>query len=233
MRKLCLAVIEFRNVQKIYPPDQVALKQVSLKFNEGEFVFIAGASGAGKSTLLKLILGAERASEGELLVLGENFRHLSSRKRALTRRDIGVVFQDYKLLTQRTVIENVAMGLEIRGVARSERTRLSRELLRAMKLEDRAGAFPRMLSGGEQQRVAIARALIHKPRLILADEPTGNLDVHMTRVVFDLLLQANRAGVTVIVASHNLSIIEELGMRTIVLDRGKIIGDFERSRGAA
>ncbi len=226
-------MIEFRNVQKIYPPDQVALKQVTLKFSEGEFVFIAGASGAGKSTLLKLILGAERVSEGELLVLGENSRNLSPGKRALARRDIGVVFQDYKLLSQWTVIENVAMALEIRGVARAARTRLSREILRAMKLEDRANAFPRMLSGGEQQRVAIARALIHKPRLILADEPTGNLDVHMTRVVFDLVLQANRAGVTVIVASHNLSIIEELGMRTVVLDRGKIIGDFERSRGAA
>lgn len=233
MPKLSLAVIEFRNVQKIYPPDQVALRQVSLKFDEGEFVFVAGASGAGKSTLLKLILGAERVSEGELLVLGQNFRHISPGKRSLIRRDIGVVFQDYKLLSQRTVIENVAMGLEIRGVSKRERARLSLELLGAMRLDDRADAFPRMLSGGEQQRVAIARALIHKPRLILADEPTGNLDVHMTRVVFDLLLQAHRTGVTVIVASHNLSIIEELGMRTIVLDRGKIIGDFERSRSAA
>ena len=223
-------MIELRNVQKMYPPDQVALRQVSLSINEGDFVFIAGASGAGKSTLIKLLLRAEKISEGELQVFGQTLNKLSSRKIALLRREIGVVFQDYKLLSRRTVEENVALGLEIRGIPRNRRHRLAVEMLRAMKLEDRAMAFPEMLSGGEQQRVAIARALIHKPRLILADEPTGNLDVHMTKVVFELLLEANKAGVTIVVASHNLAIIEELGMRTVVLDRGRVIGDFERAK---
>lgn len=223
-------MIELRNVQKMYPPDQVALRQVSLSINEGDFVFVAGASGAGKSTLLKLLLGAEKVTNGELQVFGQSLNKLSSRKIAFLRRDVGVVFQDYKLLSRRTVEENVALGLEIRGIARSKRHRLAIEMLKAMKLDDRALAFPEMLSGGEQQRVAIARALIHKPRLILADEPTGNLDVHMTKVVFELLLEANKAGVTVVVASHNLAIIEELGMRTIVLDRGRVIGDFEGAK---
>jgi len=223
-------VIELRNVQKMYPPDQVALRQVSLSISEGDFVFVAGASGAGKSTLLKLLLGAEKISYGDLQVFGQSLNRLSSKEIALLRRDIGVVFQDYKLLSRRTVEENVALGLEIRGIAGRKRHRLAIEMLKAMKLEDRSSAFPEMLSGGEQQRVAIARALIHKPRLILADEPTGNLDVHMTKVVFELLLEANKAGVTVVVASHNLAIIEELGMRTVVLDRGRVIGDFERAK---
>ena len=220
-------MIELRNVQKIYPPDQAALQQVNLHIREGEFVFIAGASGAGKSTLLKLILGAEFASDGEVTILSKNMRAVSRNEIAALRRDIGVVFQDYKLLSKRTVLENVALALEIRKVPASERGRLAARLLRMVGLEDRADDFPQMLSGGEQQRVAVARALIHKPRLILADEPTGNLDVNMTRAVFDVLLEANRAGVTVVVASHDLSIIEELSKRTVVLDRGRIIGDFE------
>jgi len=142
-----------------------------------------------------------------------------------------VVFQDFKLLPRRSVIDNVAFGLEVQGVARRERLVMARKMLAAVGLEDRAAALPQMLSGGEQQRVAIARALIHRPKLIIADEPTGNLDVAMTNTVFELLLEANAAGVTVLVASHNLSIIEELNLRTVVLDRGKIIGDFERPGG--
>jgi cell division transport system ATP-binding protein len=129
------------------------------------------------------------------------------------------------------VVDNVAFGLEVRGIGPKDRRRLALELLGAIGLKDRADAYPQFLSGGEQQRVAIARALIHKPRLILADEPTGNLDPEMSRVVFDLLLEANAAGVTVLVATHDLSIIEALSLRTIVLDRGKIIGDFARPRG--
>jgi cell division transport system ATP-binding protein len=142
-----------------------------------------------------------------------------------------VIFQDYKLLPRRNVLDNVAYGLEVLGVGVRERKRLALLLLHAMGLQDRSEAYPQMLSGGEQQRVAIARALIRKPKLILADEPTGNLDHSMSRRVFDLLLEANAAGVTVVVATHNLSIIEELNKRTIVLDRGKIIGDFVNAKG--
>lgn len=226
-------MIELRNVQKIYPPDQVALKSISLKIAEGEFVFVAGASGAGKSTLLKILLGAETASEGDVVVDGHRLNDATFNTIAHMRREIGVVFQDYKLLQRRTVLENAALNLEIRGVKKADRLRLAKEALRFMRLDDRADAFPRMLSGGEQQRVAIARALVHKPRLILADEPTGNLDMHMTRNVFDLLLKANKAGMTVIVASHNLAIMEELGRRTLVLDRGRLIGDFEQMKESA
>jgi cell division transport system ATP-binding protein len=221
-------MIRLHNVSKIYPPDQAALKGVDLKVADGDFLFIAGASGAGKSTLLKLLFGAQRASSGEVLVGGRNMTTITREGVASLRREIGVVFQDFKLLPRRTVLDNVAYGLEVLGVNIRERRRLALLLLHAMGLEDRIDAYPVTLSGGEQQRVAIARALIRKPKLILADEPTGNLDHEMSRRVFDLLLEANAAGVTVVVATHNLAMIEELNRRSIVLDRGKIIGDFSK-----
>jgi len=224
-------MIHLHNVQKVYPPNQVALKNIDLKVDSGAFLFIAGASGAGKSTLLKLLFGAERASSGEVVVGGRNLQSVNRNNISLLRRNIGVVFQDYKLLQRRSVGDNVGFGLEVMGVPAKERRKLSHLMLQAVGLEDRIDALPQTLSGGEQQRVAIARALIHRPKFILADEPTGNLDKEMTNVVFDLLLEANAAGVTVVVATHNLSIIEELNLRTIVLDRGKIIGDFDSPRG--
>jgi cell division transport system ATP-binding protein len=224
-------MIHLHNVSKLYPPDQAALRGIDLKVNAGDFLFIAGASGAGKSTLLKLLFGAEQSSTGEVLIDGRNLGSVGKAGVADLRRHVGVIFQDYKLLARRNVLDNVAYGLEVLGVGVRERKRLSLLLLHAMGLQDRAEAYPQMLSGGEQQRVAIARALIRKPKLILADEPTGNLDQAMSRRVFDLLLEANSAGVTVVVATHNLSIIEELNKRTIVLDRGKIIGDFTNAKG--
>lgn len=224
-------MIHLHNVQKVYPPNQIALRNIDLKVESGAFLFIAGASGAGKSTLLKLLFGAEQASSGEVVVGGRNLLSVNRNNISLLRRNIGVVFQDYKLLPRRSVGDNVGFGLEVAGVPAKERRRLSELMLQAVGLEDRIDALPQTLSGGEQQRVAIARALIHRPKLILADEPTGNLDRDMTNVVFDLLLEANAAGVTIVVATHNLSIIEELNLRTIVLDRGKMIGDFDRPRG--
>ncbi len=224
-------MIKLNNVQKVYPPEQPALRNIDLRVAPGDFLFIAGASGAGKSTLLKLLFGAERASTGEVIVGGRNMNTIASEGIALLRREIGVIFQDYKLLQRRTVLENVAFGLEVHGVLKADRNALARKLLKAIGLEERADALPMTLSGGEQQRVSIARALIHKPKLILADEPTGNLDPDLTNVVFDLLLEANARGVTVVVATHNLAIIEELNLRTVVLDRGKIIGDFASPRG--
>lgn len=224
-------MINLHNVSKIYTPDQAALRSIDLKAAPGDFLFVAGASGAGKSTLLKLLFGAEKASSGQVLVGGRNLSSIYHDDVAFLRREIGVIFQDYKLLPRRTVIDNVAFGLEVRGIVEKERHRLSLLLLKAIGLEEKAFTYPLSLSGGEQQRVAIARALIHKPKLILADEPTGNLDPDMTNSIFDLLLEANAQGVTVLVATHNLSIIEELNLRTIVLDRGKIIGDFDRPRG--
>jgi len=224
-------MIHLHGVSKIYPPDQAALRGIDLRVAEGDFLFIAGASGAGKSTLLRLLFGAERCSNGEVLVGQRNLSVANRDGIAALRREIGVVFQDYKLLPRRSVLDNVAYGLEVLGVSVRERRRLAMLLLHAMGLQERADAYPVTLSGGEQQRVAVARALIRKPRLILADEPTGNLDQEMSRRVFDLLLEANAAGVTVVVATHNLSIIEELNKRTVVLDRGRMIGDFARASG--
>lgn len=226
-----LPLISLSTVHKTYPPDQRALRSVDLTVKEGDFLFIAGASGAGKSTLLKLLFGAERATSGQVVVGGRNLQSVDREGIAHLRRDIGVIFQDYKLLPNRSVIDNVCFGLEVLGVPRDDRHRLARKLLVSIGLEEREDSLPQTLSGGEQQRVSIARALIHHPRLILADEPTGNLDPDMAKTVFDLLLEANAAGVTVVVATHDLSIIEELNIRTVVLDRGKIIGDFERPRG--
>ena len=224
-------MINLHAVQKEYPPDQVALANVNLKIFPGEFVFVAGASGAGKSTMFKLLFGAETATRGQVIVGGRNLSLGDVANISALRRDIGIIFQDYKLLDHRTVIDNVAFGLEARGIEKAQRCKLAVRLLRAIDMADKANLYPATLSGGEQQRVAIARALLHRPRLILADEPTGNLDAEMSDVVFDLLLEAHAQGVTVVVATHNLSIIEELNLRTIVLDRGKIIGDFDSPRG--
>jgi cell division transport system ATP-binding protein len=224
-------MITLQRVTKSYPPDQTALRQVDLRVGQGDFLFLAGASGAGKSTLLKLLYAAEQPSSGEVVVAGRNLATLDRDGIAELRSDIGVVFQDYKLLQDRTVLDNVAYALEIRGVSRQERRSLALKLLAAIGLEDRADMAPRTLSGGEQQRVALARALIHRPKVLLADEPTGNLDPEMSARVFDLLMEANAAGVTVVVATHNLGIIEELNLRTIVLDRGGVLGDFQTPRG--
>ena len=226
-------MIHLHNVQKVYPPDQIALKSLDVRIFPGEFVFIAGASGAGKSTLLKLLFGAEQASSGEVVVGGRNLSTIRGGSIAALRREVGVIFQDYKLLPRRSVIDNVAFGLEVRGVRSWERRKSAYALLRAIGLEERAEALPPTLSGGEQQRVSIARALLGRPRLLLADEPTGNLDPEMSRLVFDLLLEANSLGVTVLIATHNLAVIEEMNRRTLVLDRGKLIGDFAKPRGMA
>lgn len=224
-------MIHLHGVSKVYPPDQAALRGLDLKVAEGEFLFVAGASGAGKSTLLKLLFGAEKCSSGEVLVGQRNLASIGRDGVAELRRELGVIFQDYKLLPRRSVLDNVAYGLEVLGFGVRERRRLAMLLLHSIGLQDRADAYPITLSGGEQQRVAVARAMIRKPRLILADEPTGNLDQEMSRRVFDLLLEANASGVTVVVATHNLSIIEELNKRTVVLDRGRIIGDFVHAGG--
>lgn len=223
--------VRFSHVDKIYYPNQLALRDLDFAVAKGEFVFLAGASGAGKSTLLKLIFAEELSTRGQVLINGQDLAHFDQEKIALNRREIGVIFQDYKLLQTRTVIENVAFALEVVGVKEQERLKAAYNFLVALGLKEKTHSYPRMLSGGEQQRVSIARALISRPKIILADEPTGNLDPDMTISVFNLLLEANRCGATVIVASHNLALIEQLNRRTIVLDQGKIIGDFLKPRG--
>jgi cell division transport system ATP-binding protein len=224
-------VVTLYHVEKSYPPNQIALTGIDLKIQRGEFVFIAGASGAGKSTLLKLLFAQEQATRGQVIVLGRNLAALQRPNIAQLRQRVGVIFQDYKLIQTRSILDNVAFALEVVGARKRERYALAFKLLAAVGLKDRIHSLPPTLSGGEQQRVAIARALIGRPELILADEPTGNLDPDMTNAVFNLLMEANRCGATILVASHNLALIEELNKRTIVLDHGKLIGDFASPRG--
>lgn len=224
-------IISLNHVDKIYLPNQTALRGLDFKVKAGEFIFIAGASGAGKSTLLKLLFAEERATRGEVNVCGKDINAIHGEGRAELRRNVGVIFQDYKLLPTRSVLQNVAFALEVVGVRKREREQLAFKMLGAVGLKERVHSYPMMLSGGEQQRVAIARALVNRPKIILADEPTGNLDPDMTLSVFQLLLEANQCGATVLVASHNLALIEEINKRTLVLDQGRLIGDFANPRG--
>ncbi len=219
-------MIYLNHVDKLYPPNQYALRNFSLDVNKGEFLFVTGASGAGKTTLLKILIGELRASRGDVSVCGTNLKNLNRLQVSLLRRNIGVIFQDYKLLDNRTVLENVSFALEILGVEKDFRIKQSKRMLDLFGLGHRSDSYPRTLSGGEQQRVAIARAMISRPSLIIADEPTGNLDPDMSRLVFDILLEANNCGSTVLIASHNLNLIEKINKRTIVIDRGKLVGDF-------
>ncbi|NBW41028.1 ATP-binding cassette domain-containing protein [bacterium] len=221
-------MIELRQVAKVYPPQQTALNGVSLTIQPGEFTCIAGASGAGKSTLLRILFGAEVPTGGNARVVGRDMAHLPHQQLPSFRRDVGFVFQDYKLLPTRTVLENVTFPLEVQGYSEQVRSSMGLRMLETVGLVGEAHRLPESLSGGEQQRVAVLRALIHRPHLILADEPTGNLDPGMTATVFRLLEEANRQGITIVVASHDLALIEQMGFRTIVLDRGKVVGDFAR-----
>ena len=223
--------IKLYHVDKVYPPNQAALRGIDFQVQQGEFVFIAGASGAGKSTLLKLLFADEQATRGQVMVGGRNLNAISRSGVSQLRRTVGVIFQDYKLLQTRTVLENVAFALEVIGVSKREREQRAFKMLAAVGLKERIQSFPQTLSGGEQQRVSIARALVGRPQLILADEPTGNLDPDMTMAVFQLLLEACESGSTVLVASHNLSLIEEMNKRTLVLDQGRLIGDFAHPQG--
>ncbi len=219
-------MVNLSHVDMVYFPKQMALRNIDLQVQAGEFVFVTGSSGAGKSTFLKLLFAEERATRGQIIVGGRNLVTINRRQIAQLRRQIGVIFQNYRLLGTRSVLDNVAFTLEVVGVKKRERYQRAFKMLSALGLKERIHLLPQTLSGGEQQRVAIARALINHPRLILADEPTGNLDPDLTRDVFNLLFEANECGTTVIVASHNLDMIKEFNKRTLVLDQGRLIGDF-------
>jgi cell division transport system ATP-binding protein len=226
-------MIQLFHVTKEYPGEPPALSDVTLTVEKGEFAFLTGPSGAGKSTLLRLIFCAEAATGGQILLFGKNVARLSGREVPFVRRHIGVVFQDFKLLPARTVGENVALPLEVRGMPEKEIRRRVRMLLRSVGLEHRADKFPPSLSGGEQQRVAVARALSGDPQLLLADEPTGNLDPERTVEVMELLAGANARGTTVIIATHDRSILERYKRRVVALDRGRLVSDGDSIRRAA
>ena len=226
-------MVELFHVTKEYPGDAPALQDVSLEIEKGEFVFLTGASGAGKSTLLKLIFCEEGATAGQLLLFGKNVAKIRAAAIPFVRRNIGVVFQDFKLLPRRTVAENVALPLEVRAIAEKEVRKKVKGLLRSVGLEHRADKFPPSLSGGEQQRVAVARALAADPALLLADEPTGNLDPERTLEVMDLLYAANARGTTVVVATHDRTLLERYNKRVVVLERGRLVSDGDSIRRAA
>lgn len=218
-------MVEFSNVVKEYAPDIVALRDVSLKVEEGEFVSIVGQSGTGKSTLIKLIIGEEKPTSGDVVVDGVNLATLRPRHLPLLRQRIGVVFQDFKLLPQRTVAENVAFALEARGEPNHRIARVVPQVLDLVRLADKANRYPGQLSGGEQQRVVIARSLVNQPKLVVADEPTGNLDSVNAQEIIDLLQRINELGSTVILVTHNREIVNGLRRRVITLDGGQVVGD--------
>ena len=226
-------MIQLFHVTKEYPGDGPALQDVSLEIDKGEFVFLTGASGAGKSTLLKLIFCEEPATSGQLLLFGKNVAKIRASAIPFVRRNIGVVFQDFKLLPLRTVAENVALPLEVRALPEKEIRRKVKTLLRSVGLEHRGDKFPPSLSGGEQQRVAVVRALAADPALLLADEPTGNLDPDRTLEVMDLLYGANARGTTVVVATHDRSLLERYKRRVVVLERGRLLSVGDSIRRAS
>ncbi len=228
-------MIFFNNVSKIYPPhitrrERVVLDDVSFKVDKGEFICIVGRSGAGKTTLLRLLLGEEKPTEGSIFFNSKDINKMSSRDRCYFRRKVGTVFQDYKLLPSKTVYENIAYALEVTGAGDKEIEKNVPEVLDTVGIIEQALNFPHQLSGGEKQRTAIARALIHDPEIILADEPTGDLDPYNTKSVLDLFLKLNKEGTTVILATHDKEVVNSLGKRVITIKDGKIINDSVKGR---
>ena len=215
-------MIEFYRVSKEYHGRRV-LRSVTFKVSQGEFVFLTGPSGAGKTTLLRLLFRAESPSEGHILVNGMNVSAMPATRVPALRRTMGIVFQDYKLLPTRTVFENVSFVLKFLGVPLSERKRRAYQVLRLVELHHRVNAFPEELSGGEQQRVALARALVNEPELLVADEPTGNLDHRLAMEVMKLFTEINVKGTTVLVATHDQGLVKACARRCLTLDRGMVI----------
>jgi cell division transport system ATP-binding protein len=215
-------MIQAFHVYKQYDRESMALADVTLSVAKGEFCFLTGPSGAGKTTFLKLVFREELPSQGQILVGGRNVTAIPRGQIPELRRAIGVVFQDFKLLKRKTILENVAFVLRILGVPAREQKRRAFAALKAVGLHHKMHAFPLQLSGGEQQRVAIARALMNEPMLLLADEPTGNLDPEMAQEIMRLFLEVNARGTTVLVATHDRDMIQRMGKRVIALDRGRV-----------
>ena len=218
-------VLVLNDVTKRYPNGREALRDVDLVVPEGDFVFLVGPSGAGKSTLMKLIIRDELATQGEVILDGQNLARLPRRKVPRVRRKIGAIFQDFRLLPTKSVRENIGFALEVTGAPRRRIGPAVDRALRLVGLGGQADQFPRQLSGGEQQRTAIARALVHDPRLIIADEPTGNLDPLISWEILQLLLRINELGVTVLMATHDADVVTALRKRVVALEEGRIIRD--------
>lgn len=223
-------IIEFANVSKIFKDSSLALEDASFKIKEGEFISFVGPSGAGKSTILKLVSAEETPTAGTVFFESNPLDKIKRSSVPLHRRNIGTVFQDFKLLNKKTVFENVAYALEVCGAPAAEIEETVPQILDIVGLGGKMEKFPKQLSGGEQQKVALARALIHKPIVILADEPTGNLDSASSVEIVELLLKINELGTTVLLASHDKEIVNKASRRVICLDKGKITGDLAKSK---
>jgi len=223
-------MIKFQNITKIFSPNTAALDNISFEIKPKEFVSIVGRSGAGKTTLLRLLMAEEKPTQGQVFLDGIDVHKIKPGELPAIRRKIGAVFQDYKLLPSRTTYENVAYIMEVIGADDLEIARDVPEVIEIVGLTERTNNFPAELSGGEKQRLSIARALIHRPEVILADEPTGNLDPYHTLDIIRLLLKINELGTTVVLSTHNKEIINKLGKRVITLEKGKIIRDEEKGR---
>ena len=221
-------MIRLENVTKTYRgAGTSALTEVQLQIDRGEFVFLVGSSGSGKSSLLRLMLREEKPDAGDLFVLGENLRTLPQRRVASYRRKLGVIFQDFRLLPNKTVYQNTAFALEVLGKSRAFIETSVPDVLRLVGLEDKSTSLPSALSGGEQQRVAIARALVNRPELLLADEPTGNLDPDNSREIMGLLSRINLSGTTIVMATHDRGIVDQMQRRVVEIKEGRIVRDAE------
>ena len=223
-------VITFDHVSKVYPaqPNRPALDNISLEIYPGEFVFLVGHSGSGKSTMIRLIIRELRPSSGTIVIANEDLGSMRNWRVPYLRRNIGCVFQDFKLLPNKTVFENVAFALEVIGKSRSVVRTQVPEVLRLVGLQDKLDKLPDQLSGGEQQRVSIARAIVNRPPLLVCDEPTGNLDPQTSRGIMDLLERINRTGTTVLIATHDREMVDNMRRRVIALDRGHLSRDQQR-----
>jgi cell division transport system ATP-binding protein len=218
-------MIKLHNVSKIYPNDVVALKRINLHIKPGEFVSIVGQSGTGKTTLVKTLIGEERVDEGKVVIGGWDITRIGQREIPVLRRQIGVIFQDFKLLNKKTLAENVAFALQVCGGQPKKIRKIVPHVMKIVGLEPKIYSYPQEVSGGEQQRAAIARALVHRPKILLADEPTGNLDTLNANEIIELLLRINKFGTTVILVTHNKEVVNRLKRRVITLDNGEIISD--------
>ncbi|MDA3802393.1 MAG: ATP-binding cassette domain-containing protein [Patescibacteria group bacterium] len=222
-------MISIQNVSKFYGKNQI-LDDVSLEIKAGEFVSIVGQSGAGKTTLVKLLIGEEKANAGQVLVGDWNITDLSKREVPYLRRQIGTIFQDFKLLPKKTLQENISFAIEVSGGTKEKIRKVVPSVLKIVGLDGKGDRYPNEVSGGEKQRAAIARALVHQPKILLADEPTGNLDAINADEIIELLLRINRFGTTVILVTHNKEIVNRLSKRVISMEGGRVISDKEKGK---
>ncbi len=218
-------MIKLHGITKIYPTETVALRNLNLHIDAGEFVSIVGQSGTGKTTLIKLLIAEEKPTRGKIEIGGWDITNIGSREIPFLRRQIGIVFQDFKLLPKKTVYENIAFALEVAGEDAKRIRVVVPQVLEIVGLHGKANRYPYQLSGGEQQRVAIARALVHRPKIIVADEPTGNLDSINTEEVVNILKKINEFGTTVLLVTHNREIVNHLRRRVITMQNSEIVGD--------